>query len=343
MLLAAQQRGNGGGGGTGGGARAGGNAPTMAAPTSHAALGSTGQMLSPPSMSFNQRTQLQAQQDEAAMERLTSEQKWRSGEKELDRKHATTLKQSEIDNYNVQSDLDRKHREALQQAELDWRANQSQKERDHKDSVLNRTMRREERLKLGFSTDQILELEKIDADKVAAMKNNSLTKEEKDLALLDLDRKAQEMMPLYPPQATTQQDFENSIVTDPNTGLRYRKTSRGEFELLETPPSNQNDAAAKAQARQAQKAWDSYQKFIVDEVGTAYDTAVADGKPFDRAAEEAKAKKKYEAIHGAIPQDPNATPTPTPTPTPAPTGGGAVSPQSVFNMEEELKRRGLLK
>ena len=302
VLLAAQQRGNGGGGGTGGGARAGGNTPTMGAPTSHATLGSTGQMLSPPSMSFNQRTQLQAQRDEAAMERLTSEQKWRTEEKVKDRKHATTLKQSEIDNYNVQRDLDRKQREALQQAELDWRANQSQKERDHNDSVLNRTMRREERLKLGFSTDQTLELEKIDADKVATMKNDFLTKEEKELALLDLDRKAQEMMPLYPPQATAQQDFESSIVTDPNTGLRYRKTSRGDYELLETPKDD--GAAAKAQARQAQKAWNDYQKFIRDEVGTAYDVAVENEKPFDRAAAETAAKKKYEAIYGAPPPAP---------------------------------------
>ena len=341
VLLAAQQRGNGGGGGTGGGARAGGNAPTMAAPTSHAALGSTGQMLSPPSMSFNQRTQLQAQQDEAAKDRLITDHKWRTEEKKLDREHATKLKQSEIDNYNAQSALDREQREALQQAELDWRANQSQKERDHKDSVLNRTMRREERLKLGFSTDQILDLEKIDADKVAVMGNNSLTKEEKDLALLDLDRKAQEMMPLYPPQATTQQDFENSIVTDPNTGLRYRKTSRGDYELLETPPSSQNDAAAKSQARQAQKAWDSYQKFISDEVKAAYGVAEKDGTPFDRAAEEAKAKKMYKAIYGVIPSDPNASPTPTPSP--SPTQGGSVSSQDVLDMETVLKRRGLIK
>ena len=102
VLLAAQQRGNGGGGGTGGGARAGGSAPTLSAPTSHAALGSTGQMLSPPSMSFNQRTQLQAQQDEAAKDRLITDHQWRTEEKEKDREHATTLKQSEIDNYNAQ-------------------------------------------------------------------------------------------------------------------------------------------------------------------------------------------------------------------------------------------------
>ena len=43
-------------------------------------------------------------------------------------------------------------------------------------------------------------------------------------------------MPKAPPP-TPQQQFEQNIVTDPNTGMRYRQTAKGDYEPLEEPKS----------------------------------------------------------------------------------------------------------
>lgn len=348
VLLAAQQRGSsGGGGGTSGGSRGGGSsAPLLSAGKSQAALGSVGQIMSPPQMSFNQRTRLQTQQDDAAMERLSTDHKWRTSENELDRlnkielqenehtfrseesaldrEHKTNLQQFELGWRTGENQKDRDHKTGLQQNELDWRAKQEQDRREYEESQKITTLRRDEMNKKGFSIDQITEIEGIDADIAAIQGNAKFTPEEKAQAIAELNEKKGLIKPLYPPQATAQQDFENSIVTDPTTGLRYRKTSRGEFELLETPPTNQNDAAAKAQARQAQKAWDKYQKFVDEKLKEKYAKsqdpyAKDEDKIFDREKIMKEAEEDYEAIYGAIPSDPNETPTPSPTPTPTPT------------------------
>ena len=140
VLLAAQQRGNGGGGGTGGGARAGGNAPTMSAPTSHAALGSTGQMLSPPSMSFNQRVQLQDMQDAAAMDRSVSSTR------------------AKIESDSIQRELDRRHKTKLQEDQQEWEHNQrlSKERREGRRDALRRQ---------GYSDEAIMEIEEIEGEK----------------------------------------------------------------------------------------------------------------------------------------------------------------------------------
>ena len=84
-VLASMQRGGmGGGGGTGGGARAGGSAPTLNAPTSRAALGSTGSLIGR-SNTFEQQKELQKQQDDAILARQKNEQEWRAGENEKER------------------------------------------------------------------------------------------------------------------------------------------------------------------------------------------------------------------------------------------------------------------
>lgn len=364
VLLAAQQRGNGGGGGTGGGARAGGNAPTMAAPTSHAALGSTGQMLSPPSMSFNQRTQLQAQQDEAAMERLTSEQKWRSGEKELDRKHATTLKQSEIDNYNVQRELDREARRKEFEDERVWKAEQERKK-------LQQAASYQEYLDQGYSPKQSFELVRIDEDIAENEKNSLSTDPEKNNqmradALNQLLEKKKAIIPHRKPAPDP---------NDPSQYIREVTLSDGrKVQMMRDARGNWTEYVPDRSKMTAQEIWDSAfvapdgtrwirdgkgritpiqttfsssekpdiqrVKYIISRIAELTDQTSENNAKIIK--EGGKLPTREEAAQIAL-DEYNKYSGVTPSSTSTPTGGGAVSPRSVLYMEEEVKRRGLLK
>lgn len=332
VLLAAQQRGNGGGGGTGGGARAGGDAPTMSAPTSHATLGSTGQMLSPPSMSFNQRTQLQAQQDEAAKDRLITEQNWRAEQRGLDREHQTKL----------------------QESQQEWAHNQQiSKER--------REMRRDALRRQGYSDEAIMEIEEIEGEKTRIMMDPNLTPEQLADAMINLEEARERIVPQYEPtpdpndpaqsirdvtlsdgrkvqmirdargnwteyipdrtKLTAQEIFDSGV--DYN-GVRYVPDGRGGLTPLESrlqyATQNRN---ANQEAKLAQKAWDDYQRFVNKFVEKKYnDSQDKDSESygkFDRDAARKAADEAYKATHGEIPTDPtdsNATPTSTSSPNP---------------------------
>lgn len=355
VLLAAQQRGNG-GGGTGGGARAGGNAPTMSAPTSHATLGSTGQMLSPPSMSFNQRVQLQDMQDKAAKDRLISEQKWRSGEKILDREHQTKL----------------------QESQQEWASNQQR-------SKERREMRRDALRRQGYSDEAIMEIEEIESEKTRIMQDKNLTPDQLADAMINLEKARERIVPQYEPtpdpndpaqsirdvtlsdgrkvqmirdargnwteyipdrtKLTAQEIFDSGV--DYN-GVRYVPDGRGGLTPLESRLQYATQKRkANQEAEQAQKAWNDYQGFVNKFVEKEYEESQDEGNPekygkFDRDAARTAADEAYKAIHGAIPTDPNATSTSTSNPSsnPSPEGGSGMSSDL---LELELKRRGLIK
>ncbi|MBO5905657.1 MAG: hypothetical protein J6Q84_04485, partial [Kiritimatiellae bacterium] len=335
VLLAAQQRGNGGGGGTGGGARAGGSAPTMGAPTSHATLGSTGQMLSPPSMSFNQRTQLQAQQDEAAKDRLITEQEWRAGQRKLDREHQTEL----------------------QESQQEWVSNQQR-------SKERREMRRDALRRQGYSDEAIMEIEEIEGEKTRIMQDRSLTPEQLADAMINLEEARERIVPQYEPtpdpndpaqsirdvtlsdgrkvqmirdargnwteyipdrtKLTAQEIFDSGV--DYN-GVRYVPDGRGGLTPLESrlqyATQNRN---ANQEAKLAQKAWDKYQNFVEKFIEKEHEASQDESNlkkygKFNRDAAAKAADEAYKAIYGEIPTDPNETFTSTSTSTSNPEEG----------------------
>lgn len=323
ILLAAQQRGNGGGGGTSGGARAGGNAPTMGAPTSHATLGSTGQMLSPPSMSFNQRTQLQDQQDKAAMERLITEQEWRAGQRTLDREHQTKL----------------------QESQQEWVDNQQR-------SKERREMRRDALRRQGYSDEAIMEIEEIEGEKTRIMQDRSLTPEQLADAMISLEESRERIVPQYEPtpdpndpaqsirdvtlsdgrkvqmirdargnwteyipdraKLTAQEIFDSGVDYD---GVRWVPDGRGGLTPLENRSLIKNEERLREQERrQKQKKYDSYQNYVEKFIEKEYEASQGEGNEkygkFNRDEAAKAADEAYKAIYGEIPTDPNAASTP---------------------------------
>lgn len=289
-VLASMQRGGngGGGGGTSGGARAGGSAPTMSAPTSTAPLGSAGQLISPRN-TFAQQKELQKQQDDAIFERQKEEQAWKSDENEKERKW------KEGENLLEQisrKDLQNDQQEFLtgkQKAEQEWRAAEAEKARQERLDAERREQQRRSYAEQGYSQEQILKLEDNDRMKLDINTDPNASQEQKDQALLELEEKRKKIGGPLNPRKSPQEEYNDSIIVDEKTGIRYRKNSRGDFERVEDAP----DAAGEAAERR-----NSYLLKRV-EAERAQWIAAGNTAPFDAKKSLAAAASDYDAVYGA--------------------------------------------
>lgn len=216
-VLASMQRGGmGGGGGTGGGARAGGSAPTLSAPTSHAQLGSTGSLISPRN-TFKQQKELQKQQDDAILARQKDEQEWKSGENQKELAWKTKENQKEIDARAEQGRLTREARQKELEDERVWKEQHTSWEEQGYDAEQRMNLRELHRKRNSIAEDPKL-------------RDNQT---ERDAALKDIDDQIARIKPINPPKSN-QDAFNDSIVTDATTGIRYRKDVRGNWIPMET-------------------------------------------------------------------------------------------------------------
>jgi len=91
-----------------------------------------------------------------------------------------------------------------------------------------------------------------------------------------------------PPEPTAQEQFEKGVVVDPNTGMRYRQTAKGDYEPLEQPkkqPTNAREYYAENE--------DKFQKDL-DATMTAMQSEVTAGTRKDPVTPEAAWKKMQE-------------------------------------------------
>lgn len=205
-VLASMQRGGmGGGGGTGGGARAGGSAPTLSAPTSHAALGSPGSLLGH-GYTFEQQKELQKQQDDAIDERQRSERYWKSLEND-----------KEITARAEQNRLAREARQKEVEDERVWKEQHTSWEEQ------------------GFDAEQRMNLRELHRKRNSIAEDPKLrdNQTERDAALKEVDDQIAKIKPINPPKSK-QDTFNDSIVTDATTGIRYRQDGRGNWIPMET-------------------------------------------------------------------------------------------------------------
>lgn len=82
-----------------------------------------------------------------------------------------------------------------------------------------------------------------------------------------------------PPPPTAQEQFDKGIVTDPNTGMRYRQNAKGDFEQLEQPQQRPSSAAEAFAADPKLR-----DKYMEDAIAmTAEKDEFGKDKPLDRA------------------------------------------------------------
>ena len=201
LLASLSAKGRGGSsGGTSGGAKTGGAAPTLSAPTSHAALGSTGGLLAPRN-TFSQQQQLQKQAEDARHQLQEAEHDFRSREAGIERDWRAEQTADERAWREREASTERNWRSGEAAAEREWRSGEALAERDWKtQSALDaerRALRDGDYARAGFSGDQIVQLRDIDSKIASIQADDNLTYEEKGYALNLLQIQKDEMKPLY--------------------------------------------------------------------------------------------------------------------------------------------------
>jgi hypothetical protein len=215
-----------------------------------------------PTLSLSQRKELQKQQLE-----------WSSAEKLKDR-------EAQAEARNAEQEWRAAEAEKARQAQ----AEEAEKARQERLDAERRNQQRLSYAEQGYSQEQILKLEDNDRMKLDIMTDPNASQEQKDQALLELEKSRERIGKPLNPRKTPQEEYNDSIIVDEKTGIRYRKNSRGDFERVEDAPAG---------TKSAQEIWDGAfvapngTRYIVD--GRGGIVPIAD--PSARVAEEAQRRR----------------------------------------------------
>lgn len=316
LLASLSAKGRGGsGGGTSGGAKAGGSAPTLSAPTSHAALGSTGGLLSPRN-TFSQQQKLQQQADDARFALQQAEHDFRGAEAEKTREWNEEQSAEERAWREVEAAREREWRAGEAASERDWRTGEALAERDWKAQQVvdaeRRALRDGDYERQGFSGAQIARLRDLDAKIASIQADKTLTEDQRGKALYEVTKEKFGMKPLYSAKPDP---------NDPSAAIREVSLSDGRKVLLmqdargqwtEFVPNADAQSAKNDVARIRDRAnW--IQKRAKD-IADAYNSNPNNADVLSEQAALEQATREYDQLAGS------GTPPP-----PSPGGGGGAS------------------
>lgn len=217
------------------------------------------------------------------------QQEWSSAEKQKDR-------EAQIEARNAEQEWRAAEAEKARQAQADreregmlWRTEEAEKERQERLDAERRKQQRLSYAEQGYSQEQILKLEDNDRKKLEIETDPNASINQQDLALMELEKERERIgKPLRPPKSP-QEEYNDSIIVDEKTGIRYRKNSRGDFERVEDAP----DAAMEAAERR--------NSYLLKRVEAERAQWIAEGHTasFDAKKSLADAASDYDAVYGA--------------------------------------------
>lgn len=212
------------------------------------------------------------------------EQEFRASEAQKSRDAQAASQQKQQEWSSAEKQKDRDAQAEARNAEQEWRAAEAEKARKEKLDAERRALQRRSYAEQGYSQEQILMLEDNDRKKLEIETDPNASINQQDLALKELEEERKKIGdPLRPPKSP-QEEYNDSIIVDEKTGIRYRKNSRGDFERVEDAP---------AAPKSAQEIWDNAfvapngTRYIVD--GRGGIVPIAD--PSAKVAEEAQRRR----------------------------------------------------
>jgi hypothetical protein len=212
------------------------------------------------------------------------EQEFRASEAQKSRDAQAASQQKQQEWSSAEKQKDREAQAEARNAEQKWRAAEAEKERQAKLDAERRAQQRRSYAEQGYSQEQILMLEDNDRKKLEIETDPNASINQQELALIELEDERKKIGDPLNPRKTPQEEYNDSIIVDEKTGIRYRKNSRGDFERVEDAPAGK---------KSAQEIWDGAfvapngTRYIVD--GRGGIVPIAD--PRAKVAEEAQRRR----------------------------------------------------
>jgi hypothetical protein len=271
---------------------------------------------------------------------------FQAAEGEKDRVARAEQGQQQRDFQAEQSRLAREARQKEVEGERKWKEEQTRQEEMRR---LQNTSWEEQ----GFDAEQRMELSELHRKRNSIAKDPNLrdNQTERDAALKDIDDQIAKIKPINPPKSK-QDAFNDSIVTDTTTGIRYRQDGRGNWIPMETTqpkPMSPQEIYESSFVDENGNRWINDGKGGIRQIANTSDATPDEARRkyiFDRikelTAENAevrftipdaikKAGEEYDAVVGS--QSPS---------TPTPTNGGAQPPPAKPLSADEAKKKWAL-